>query len=88
MGRVARIGAAECPGTALAAAAEALLELEDRAAAARVLADLESRLGEHPIIGSARLSRLRTELGVQASKTTSGTNGERPSGAAEKDATK
>lgn len=73
---------------ALAAAAETLLELEDRAAAARVLADLESRLGEHPIIGSARLSRLRTELGVQASKTTSGTNGERPSGAAEKDATK
>lgn len=73
---------------ALAAAAETLLELEDRAAAARVLADLESRLAEHPIIGSARLSRLRAELGVQTSKTTNGTSGERPSGAAEKDATK
>jgi hypothetical protein len=73
---------------ALSAAAEILLELEDREAASRVLADLEARLGDHPIIGSARLSRLRTELGVQTSKTTSGTNGERPSGATEKDATK
>lgn len=69
---------------ALATAAETLVDLDDRAGAARVLADLESRMADHPLTGSARLSRLRVELGVQAVRTSQ--SSERPS--AEKDAEK
>lgn len=73
---------------ALAAAAETLLEIEDRSAAARVLADLEARLPEHPIIGSARLSRLRAALGIQTGQTNNGNSGTRPQGDTEKDGSK
>ena len=49
---------------ALMAAAETLVELDDRPGAARVIADLEARLPDHPIVTAARLSRLRAEVGV------------------------
>lgn len=49
---------------ALVAAAETLVDLDDRAAAARLVSDLEARLPDHPIVTSARLSRLRTAIGA------------------------
>lgn len=53
---------------ALLAAAETLVELDERAAAARVVADLEARLPDHPIITSARLSQLRTMAGLSGAR--------------------
>ncbi|MBY0114010.1 MAG: hypothetical protein K2Y21_14430 [Phycisphaerales bacterium] len=49
---------------ALTAAAETLADLDDRAGASRVVADLESRLPDHPMISSPRLARLRAALGM------------------------
>jgi hypothetical protein len=55
---------------ALLAAAETLVELDERAAAARVVADLEARLPDHPIITSARLSQLRAMAGLNGARST------------------
>lgn len=65
---------------ALIAAAETLVELEDRTSALRVVSDLETRLPDHPIIVSARLSRLRADLQVGNANGAAGSVGGRPDG--------
>ncbi len=86
---------------ALLAAAETLVELDEGAAAARVVADLEARLPDHPIITSARLSQLRATAGLNGARSIatlpgvgagSGANststGEASGGSGEKEGTK
>jgi hypothetical protein len=86
---------------ALLAAAETLVELDEGAAAARVVADLEARLPDHPIITSARLSQLRATAGLNGARSTatlpgvgagsgaaSTTSGEASGGSGEKEGTK
>lgn len=60
---------------ALVAAAETLVELDDRPGAARIVSDLEARLPDHPIVTSARLSRLRAEIGISNAVGVSGSSG-------------
>lgn len=60
---------------AILAAAETMVELDDRSGASRLVADLEARLPDHPVIASARLSRLRTAIGMTGAGATSAATG-------------